>query len=174
MRDLFLLSSDAILRLQLRTIDPSDCERLRQWKNANRRSFFFQEIIEPEEQRRWYEGYGDRPEDFMFVVEAAGDSIGCMGFRIREGEADVYNVIRGVPDAPGGLSGALRLMCSYAQAQFRCGVVARVLKSNPAVAWYEKNAFAIASEHDTHYLLRLERFTPLPFRRTETALPGAP
>ena len=171
MKESFLLSSDALPHLRLRTIDASDCELLRQWKNANRTSFFFQGVIDPDGQRRWYEDYRDRPQDFMFMVEAGGERAGCLGFRSFEGTLDVYNVIRGDVrgGAPGLMSAALRLLCSYGRASFPSPVVARVLKTNPAVPWYEKNGFGIAADHETYYLMRLDeaRFTPLPFSRAE-------
>src|SRR5215468_6204267 len=110
MKESFTLSSEAVPGVRLRTIEARDGEPLRLWKNANRASFFFRDTIEPEGQRRWYEGYRERPRDFMFVVEAGGAAIGCMGFRVLDSESDVYNVIRGAAGGPpGAMSGALRL-----------------------------------------------------------------
>jgi RimJ/RimL family protein N-acetyltransferase len=164
MKESFTLSSDGLPGVRLRTIEARDGERLREWKNANRASFFFRDTIEPEGQRRWYEAYRERPRDFMFVVEAAGRDVGCMGFRVLDTGADVYNVIRGAAGGPpGAMSGALRLLCSFALASFPVPVEARVLKSNPAVPWYERNGFRVAAEEDTHYLVRLDEsaFVPL-------------
>jgi hypothetical protein len=173
MRESFSLTSYAAPTLQLRTIDASDCDRLREWKNANRSGFFFQGLIDPEGQRRWFEGYLDRPQDFMFMVETAGERIGCMGFRMLEGAADVYNVIRGEEGPSGHMSTAFRVLCSFARATFSSPVLARVLKTNPAVAWYRKNVFDIAAEEEMHYLMRLDeaRFEPVPFLKS-AALPA--
>ena len=70
--------------------------------------FSDQEIITPEAQGRWFKNYQERPDDWMFVVRVEGQTIGCMGFRLIDLEADVYNVILGGPepgaprmDAPG-------------------------------------------------------------------------
>src|SRR5262245_6487589 len=113
----------------------------------------------------------------MFVVENAGERVGCMGFRMLDGAADVYNVIRGEgTSVPGGfMSHAFRLLCTFARATFSCAVVARVLKSNPAVGWYEKNLFAVVAEEEMHYLMRLDeaRFGPVPFLRT-AGVPAEP
>jgi len=171
MRESFTLSSGAAPQLRLRTIDVSDGDLLRDWKNANRRSFFFQGLIDPEGQRRWYEGYVTRPHDFMFMVEADGRPVGCMGFRILGEATDIYNVIRGIPAAGtrGLMAHAFRLLCSYALATFPSEVSAKVLKDNPAVAWYRKIGFDVAEETATYYLVRLcrARFEPLPFVRTD-------
>lgn len=175
MKESFTLSSDALPGIRLRAIEARDGERLRQWKNDNRTSFFFQDTIEPEAQRRWYEGYRERARDFMFVVEASAQEAGCMGFRVLDSGVDIYNVIRGAAGGPPGtMSGALRLMCSFARSSYPVPIEARVLKSNPAVGWYEKNGFRIAAEQDTHFLIRLDEseFTPLPFARTASAPRG--
>src|SRR6059058_5574938 len=79
MKESFLLASNALADVLLRTAAPSDCEDLRAWKNEHRRFFFFQEIITAERQRQWFEGYQARADDFMFVVLERGEAVGCMG-----------------------------------------------------------------------------------------------
>jgi ribosomal protein S18 acetylase RimI-like enzyme len=170
MKETFTLSSDSVPGVALRTIEGRDIESLRLWKNANRASFFFQETIEPEAQRRWFAAYVERPRDFMFVVETGASDVGCMGFRVLASGSDVYNVIRGTAGGPpGAMRGALRVMCSFARSSFAVPVEARVLKSNPAVTWYEKVGFRIATEEDSHYLVRLDEhaFSPVAFFRDE-------
>jgi RimJ/RimL family protein N-acetyltransferase len=171
MKDSFLLLSDALPGVSLRTAALSDCEHLRLWKNAHRGSFFFREIITADGQRAWFEGYLERPDDWMFVVLVGDEPIGCMGFRLREGQADVYNVILGRSEngGRGVMARALQLMCSYARARLRCEIVARVLKSNPAMSWYLKRGFNVVSEEDTHYLVKLaaDRFVPVAVTQEE-------
>src|SRR5262245_46854284 len=119
MNESFTLSSDSVPGVALRTIEGRDIESLRLWKNANRASFFFQETIEPEAQRRWFAAYLERPRDFMFAIGTGASDIGCMGFRVLASGSDVYNVIRGgAGGPPGAMTGALRVMCSFAKATF--------------------------------------------------------
>jgi hypothetical protein len=157
MNDSFVLSSPAVAGVSLRTAAFADCEDLREWKNQHRDSFFSQQLITPEGQRRWFSGYLERSDDWMFMVQEASETIGCMGFRAREGQADVYNVILGRPQHGGRglMAGALAIMCSYARRRVDGPVVARVLKSNPATRWYRQRGFEVVSEEDSHYLIKL-------------------
>jgi RimJ/RimL family protein N-acetyltransferase len=171
MNEAFLLVSAALPGISLRTAALPDCDHLRAWKNENRQYFFFRDIISPEGQRQWFAGYLLRPDDWMFMVLEGDRSIGCMGFRARDGEADVYNVILG-NSADGGrglMTGAFRLMCSFAREELGVPVVAQVLKTNPALAWYCKRGFDVVGEEDTHVLIRLseERFEPTAVSRKE-------
>lgn len=147
------------------------CERLRAWKNAHRRFFFFQDVITEAAQRAWFEGYRQRPDDYMFIVQAGDEPIGCMGIRRRDGQADVYNVILGRPDYGGRglMTRAMRLLCSDARRRFGCEVVARVLKDNPALGWYERQGFEVVSSFDEYVFIRLAeaRFVPVPVASRE-------
>ena len=127
----------------LRSIRPSDLENLRSWKNENRKSFFFQEVISPIMQNMWFEGYLNRSDDYMFIVQSPQYEIGCMGFRLLSGKADIYNVILGNREAGGQglMSKALNLMCSYIISLSIHEIGLKVLSSNPAVKWYIKNEF---------------------------------
>ncbi len=165
MKDSFLLISEALPEVKLRTAAILDCERLRAWKNAHRDSFFFRDMIKAEGQRAWFEGYLERADDWMFLILVGSEPIGCMGFRLRDDQIDVYNVILGRPEygGQGVMSQAFRIMCSFAQTRLRREIVARVLKKNPALEWYRKHGFDVISEEDTHYLIKLDenRFSPV-------------
>ncbi len=172
-----MLVSDGA-EIRLRTIDAADCERLRVWKNGHRRAFFYQEEITPEGQALWYAGYRARPDDYMFVIETrAGEAIGCVAVRLLPGgHADIYNVIVGDPAQAGrGYGGqAVRLASSYAH-MLAPAVTVKVLRDNPAVAFYEKVGYDIAAE-GVHagigyyeMALNFARFRPLPFRRVVRA-----
>lgn len=157
----------------LRTIAETDLEHLRQWKNANRFSFFFQEIITPDGQMQWFRNYLQRPDDYMFMVLYAEQAIGCMGFRFIEGVVDIYNVIRGISEIGerGSMSQGLRLMCSYIIREAKADIVARVLLSNPAIAWYQKNGFERGAEHPNYIEMKLNRsrFHPCTVVRRDVA-----
>jgi RimJ/RimL family protein N-acetyltransferase len=151
----------------LRAIGPGDLELLRVWKNLHRRSFFHQDIISPQAQEAWFAGYLTRPQDWMFLVKAEGRPGGVLGWREWQGRADIYNVMRG-ETAWGGrglMSRALGLMLSHLLAEGRDDIVARVVKGNPALAWYQHNGFVLEQDRDDHLLVRLDlaSFTPSPF-----------
>jgi ribosomal protein S18 acetylase RimI-like enzyme len=141
----------------LRTIDASDLDDLRQWKNTNTAAFFFKDEITREAQAKWFEAYLARADDFMFLVESQGLRAGCMGVRIEDGVADGYNVI-GAPGAQGrGIFGrAMRLMCSYVLTEHTRQISCRVIKGNPAVAWYQKCGYRIVVERADHFEMALD------------------
>jgi RimJ/RimL family protein N-acetyltransferase len=171
MRQSVTLSSPETPGIFLRAAGRDDCEDLRGWKNANRESFFFRQVITPEAQRVWFEAYLERADDYMFMVEVAlpepRRSIGCMGVRQQDGKADVYNVILGDAryQGQGVMASAFRLMCSFARQRLAPEVVAQVLTSNPAIGWYRKQGFdithTVGAGEDAHHLIRLsdDRFT---------------
>lgn len=153
----------------LRAIIPADLENLREWKNTNRFAFFYQAIITPEQQAQWFAGYLKRANDYMFIVESAGQAVGCMGFRMLDQHADIYNVIRGRSERgdKGALSQALRLLCSFIAADFTRDIGAQVLLSNPARAWYQKNAFCETRFLETYVEIQLDwaQFRPCAFQK---------
>ena len=160
-----ILRSDAVT-VCLRSVEPPDCENLRVWKNENRRSFFYQNLISPDEQMAWFRAYRERPDDHMFIVSGPPD-VGCMGFRLEDGPVDVHNVIRGGAGAGrrGEMRDALHLMCSYAMTRYACEVGCKVLIENPAVAWYERCGFVRRAMRENYYEMVLrEAFHRIPFR----------
>ena len=154
---------------RLRAIGAGDLEDLRTWKNRDRQYFFFREIISPEQQARWFAGYLDRPDDYMFVAEAPRQPdeppFGCMGLRLVGEYVDVYNVIRGRRLEGEGvrMADAFALMCSFALS-FERAITLMVLKDNPAVAWYERRGFARVEERPDHYFMRLDPRSFVPVR----------
>lgn len=145
--------------LRLVSASDGDQENLRVWKNNHRTSFFYQDIIQPEQQSRWFRGYQDRAGDYMFMVEEDGYPIGCMAFRI-EGEeiVDLYNIIRGEEgNRKISMKSAMHVMLTYIGERFpdrqiKCDV----LKDNPAVKWYQKCGFAILEEKE-YYIMGISR-----------------
>lgn len=169
MKEFFSLRSPES-EMTLRAISESDLENLRAWKNAHRFAFFYQEIITPEQQQEWFRNYLTRAHDYMFIVECAGEPLGCMGFRIIEQYADIYNVIRArVDQGKGAMSRALRVLCSFIAADFTRDIRARVLLTNPAREWYRKNAFVEIARHATYVEVQLDwaRFQVCPFQKIQ-------
>jgi ribosomal protein S18 acetylase RimI-like enzyme len=165
--NLILESSE--VGVQLRAIEQTDCGNLRQWKNANRFSFFSQGIITREQQIQWFENYLTRPDDYMFIASVDRKSVGCMGFRMIDHRADVYNVILGKPEFGGRglMSQAMQLMASFIISDLTRNVMAHVLRSNPAIDWYRKNGFREKATHDNFVEIELDLslFHPWTFRK---------
>jgi RimJ/RimL family protein N-acetyltransferase len=146
------------LDVALRAIIAADLENLREWKNAHRFAFFYQAMITPEQQGKWFQDYLERATDYMFVVQRGSEPIGSMGFRLLDQRADIYNVIRGRRERGGKglMSQALRLLCSFIAADFTRDIGAQVLLSNPARAWYRRNAFRETEFFDTYVQVQLD------------------
>jgi RimJ/RimL family protein N-acetyltransferase len=141
--------------MAIRTITPDDLEKLRTWKNAHQMFFFHQQEIQPLQQLQWYAGYLQRADDYMFIVEAEGQSIGCMGIRLLVDGWDVYNVILGATELTGrGLMGrAFQLMLRFARERRQHPIKLKVLKQNPAIGWYQKNGFHIMDDGGDHFVM---------------------
>lgn len=159
--------SDENRSIRLRVSAIGDQENLRIWKNSHRTSFFYQEIIQPDQQLKWFEKYQNRPDDYMFMVEELcqeeGEdgfySIGCMAFRIEdENTIDLYNIIRGEKSkGKASMKDAMHMMLTYIWKMFpdkriKCDV----LKENPAVNWYQKCGFAIWEEKE-YYIMGIDK-----------------
>ena len=162
-----VVSDTRFADMRLRMIDISDIEELREWKNANKNSFFLREDITPEQQGVWYANFRDREDDFMFVVEqrVSGDDwqkVGCMGFRLLpdEGCVDGYNIIRSrrIDGASFSMSDAFLTMLAYADAEYPDQPIrVKVLSGNPAARWYERNGFATINERDGYKLMEVDK-----------------
>lgn len=141
--------------LEIRTITLADLENLRAWKNAHRMFFFHQEEIQPIQQEQWYSRYLQCSEDYMFIVEAEGHAVGCMGIRLLADGWDVYNVILGVTEYAGRgiMARAFQLMLQFASDRKHQPINLNVLKQNPAIGWYQKNGFQITSDGGGHFVM---------------------
>lgn len=122
----------------LRAVEARDLEDLRSWKNANKAAFFSKKEISAEDQQRWFEGYLERPDDFMFVVETRGEKAGCVGVRLKDGEADCYNII-GL--GKGVMAKAMKLLCEWAGTKWGRPVSLLVVEDNDAAGFYAKCGF---------------------------------
>ena len=146
--------SDTNLKLDLVSFD--EIELLRIWKNSHRQFFFNKNIITRIQQIDWFEEYSKRDNDYIFVVKYKNKSIGCMGIRQIDAEWEVYNVILGDLSYGGnGLMGkAFQMMLSFALNINKSIIFLRVLNTNPAIGWYEKNNFKkIHAEEDHFYMV---------------------
>lgn len=168
----YALSCPDAPAVRLRAIGEQDLEELRLWKNAHKNAFFFKGEITPAMQRQWHQGYLARADDAMFMVEAEGRKAGCLGFRLKGGVADFYNIL-GAPGAGGKgvMSHAMRLMASHVLKERAGKAGCLVLKDNPALAWYEKLGFEREADGGDHWILVLNpgRLSPCPYRREEAA-----
>lgn len=144
--------------ITLRTINRMNIELLRKWKNKNRDYFFYNKEIKPSEQLKWFEGYLERKEDYIFIIEYKGKKIGCIGFRKIDNLIDVYNAILGDKkfSKKGLMSLALKLMCSYIIDEYNMNITLKVLAGNEvARKWYRKNGFIEKSSKDNYIFMEL-------------------
>lgn len=158
-----LLEPQPLQNFRLRYIEGRDLELLREWKNENKKCFFYQNEISPKQQRQWFLGFIERAYDYMFMVELVSktslDSIGCMGFRVIDNVIDVYNVIRGNKiDAGFTMGDALHLMLNFVVLEFyNKDIISKVLSDNPAIKWYQKNGFSIKEIKGNHFVMRFDK-----------------
>jgi len=144
----------------LRSIKEDDIQLLRQWKNDHREFFFYKQIITVDQQKEWFTRWSSETCDHLFVVELKGASIGCIGARLFQETVDVYNVILGDKafKGQGVMSEALRAVVAFSQFLYSgLPVCVRVLQTNPAVGWYERNGFARITANDEFVTMRWER-----------------
>jgi ribosomal protein S18 acetylase RimI-like enzyme len=140
----------------LRGVDLGDQDVLRCWRNSHAHRFFDQQSITAASQQCWFEEYLVRPDDFLFMVMAAEQPVGCIGIRFRDGEWDLYNVMRGGVGrgSAGFMSQALAAVIAFARDRRPTTVRADVLADNPAVAWYLSNGFVIEADDGRTVRLR--------------------
>jgi len=157
---------------RLRLIHAGDIEQMRVWKNENKKSFFYQEDITPEQQKIWFEKYRERENDVMFVMEAGGflarplglqgeildencAITGCIGYRIINEEIDLYNVMRSTTISfklTARMSDAINILCNHLSKELpQYSITCRVVDTNPALDWYEKNGFKRVEHCDGYY-----------------------
>ncbi len=143
----------------LQTIKEGDVELLRLWKNENRNAFFYDKIISPKKQLRWFKKYLYSEDDYIFTVKYKEHKIGCLGFRLLGDFIDIYNVILGNKKFGGkGLMGkASRLMYSYILDNYVKEITLKVLSGNiKAKSWYTNNGFIKVSKEDNCVIMKLD------------------
>lgn len=122
-----------------------DLSLLREWKNSNRRSFFYQEIIITSQQQSWFSNYQKRSSDYMFIAVLNETlKFGCLGCRYNKGIGwEIYNVINGLAftQCKGYMSAALNQLISFCECRPQNAISLKVLTNNPAKLWYERNGF---------------------------------
>lgn len=159
-----VVAGDPAVGPWLRGAVAGDQERLRLWRNAAAGAFFQSAAIDAESQRRWFEGYLGREEDFLFMVMEAAEPRGCLGVRLMDGEWDVYNVIRGERTAGsrGAMGRGLELLVDFARRRAKLPVRAVVLAGNPAIGWYERHGFAVVRRNPGSVVMRWKGDSALP------------
>lgn len=143
MKPRIVLSSPRLPGLLLESIDDRHLELLRRWKNEARHRFFFQTEISAARQRDWYSGYCSQPGDWMFLIRTGDQIAGCIGYRILEGVADVYNVLRAgdLDRRSTALANALDLLTNYIAQTHDGPIRGQVLADNPVHRWARQHGF---------------------------------
>lgn len=167
MKPIATLHADQPVPFSMRTIGAADTELLRKWKNDHRQFFFYKEIITEEQQQDWYRRWSLEVHDHMFIVEVDHQNVGCIGTRLFQDTADVYNVILGEKQfgGKGIMSEALCAIVAFSQLLYpQLPVCVRVLQSNPAILWYERNGFARIAANNEFVTMKWARTIPRPFQ----------
>ena len=150
MKESLLIRNRSERSLFLRSVEECDQARLRVWKNRNRKSFFFQEVITRTMQKEWFKDYSADPDNLLFMVEKGHIPVGCIGFKLRREGAEIYNCILGHQSLKrqGVMSQALRMMCAFIRTRGVGQIFLKVLRTNTAAQkWYLKNQFEKISSH---------------------------
>lgn len=147
--------------MRLRSTEQTDIELLRVWKNKNRSSFFYKEVISAEQQIAWFRQYLTREDDDIFIVEimelGRWKRIGCIGCRKAGEVIDLYNVMRGEKtERRSSMREAMELLLDYLARRYDCPVKCDVLIDNPAVEWYNRCGFAVKEQIDGYYVMAYE------------------
>ena len=144
-------------RFILRSIEPSDAETLRIWKNQHKEYFFHKHDITINEQQSWIAALNERVNDHMFIVMDDQKPVGCIGARLYKDFVDVYNVILGDKDYMGQhiMTNALWSVVAFSNLIYsNRSVIVRVLRNNSAIKWYEKIGFSIINYFDDHVIMQ--------------------
>jgi len=171
MKPVAKLYADWPILFSMRTIGADDIELLRGWKNEHRQFFFYKEIITEEQQQAWYRRWSLEAQDHLFIVEVENRSVGCIGTRLFQDTADVYNVILGDKQfgGKGVMSEALCATVAFSQLLYAgLPVCVRVLQTNPAIGWYERNGFSRVAANDEYVTMKWMRAIPDRFTCTMT------
>lgn len=76
-------------KVSLRTVDATDLEILRAWRNSSEVSQYMlsQEQISAEQQQAWFSQVSRDPKQQHFVIEYKGEAIGAANIQLRQGQA---------------------------------------------------------------------------------------
>lgn len=158
MNKILVVDASTEPRVRLRSANRDDLEDLRKWKNSAKENFFFNGEINEPMQKAWFAAYLERDDDYMFIVENEGRKAGCLGFRLKKGAADIYNVIAAPgSQGKGTMAAAMRLLCSYIGEHHTKNIGCLVLKGNAALEFYTHCGFKVTGEGEDHEVLTLDR-----------------
>ena len=146
-------------QIRMRSIGASDLETLRKWKNDHKDFFFFKNQITKEEQLKWFDHLNIKNDDHMFIIEKSNELIGCIGVRLYQEFADVYNVILGNIAYKGQhiMTNAVEATVAFSNLIYNnVPVRVRVLRNNPAIKWYERIGFRTIDYFEDHLLMQFD------------------
>ena len=139
------VSDDKEVHISICLASTCDLPLLRNWKNSNRNSFFYRDIISTSQQVSWFSSYQNRGSDYMFLAVLNETlKFGCLGCRYIRGTGwDIYNVINGssLTQRKGYMSQAMNELINFCGCRPHSPITLKVLTKNPAVLWYKRNGF---------------------------------
>lgn len=148
-------------KIKLRSINESDIETIRKWKNKNSKSFFYKKKILPQEQKSWYKEYLKRKNDYILIIEdtKTGKKVGCIGYRKIKNTIDLYNlIVINKQRRKGYMTSAVNLLETMLRKKYKgYKITVFVIPQNNAINWYIKNNFDIIGVYEKYICLELRK-----------------
>ena len=127
-------------RIKLRPLDRSDLPLTLEWRNQEhvRSKFVSTAIIEPANHEQWFEGYLNRDDDLLFVLETLSPSVRSIGqvglYSIDHDtrSCEIGRVIIGERDneRQGYASEAYAILIAFAREQLHLGEIRAVVRED--------------------------------------------
>ncbi len=139
----------------------NELEYLRNWKNENRFSFHYQEVISSSQQKAWFEKFVLDKNSQIYILFLQERPVACVGYRYGKTQRDVelFNLICGAPEYQG--SGLMKTFFDSTRMALQSKGISQihleVLKSNQrGVAWYLRQGFITIREEKTFFEMTLK------------------
>jgi RimJ/RimL family protein N-acetyltransferase len=164
----FDLSNLSSSRLKLRPLDRSDLPLTLQWRNQEhvRSKFVSTAIIEPSSHEQWFEGYLNRDDDLLFVVETISaplrpiGQVGLYSINHDSRSCEIGRVIIGerANERQGYASEAYGILIAFAREQMHLREIRAVVRegNTASMALHTKFGFKETNKQDGFIHFHLE------------------
>ncbi len=159
-KETYIMKKEYILhdeekKITIRTITNNDIELIRYWRNDEsiRSCFVDSKIISSSQQQNWYEGYKNKKDDYMFIIELEQKPVGSIAlYHITSTTAEYGRLMIGEKMAlgKGVAQTASKLIIQFAEILGIECIYLEVFKSNiVAYNLYLKVGFKDIEHNDT-------------------------
>jgi RimJ/RimL family protein N-acetyltransferase len=153
-------------KIGLRLLEEKDIELIRTWRNRDDIRFFFKDskIITAEQQKRWFDAYKERGNDYFFIILwLLGQNYKPVGsvsiYNITDGKAEYGRCMIGDESARrrGIMALASRLLFEIARTQLGVTELSLDVFNNNlrAIKGYEKLGFRKVSDYQIYSTMKL-------------------